>query len=229
MNFQSPEVISCGGRKCNGVDCMRTNEIFNRLADFQPSILGEENYKKYSLLIPLVEQNQETHLLFEVRSMMMRSQPGDVCFPGGKIDDTDRNELHGVLRETEEELGLDERVIKNVTPLDYIVSDFGRIIYPFVGEIMTLDALSINQAEVAEVFTVPLQFFLENEPDKYKINFEIIPEKNFPYHLIQGGKDYDWRPRQMDELFYEYDNRIIWGLTARIIAHFVALLKELER
>lgn len=208
---------------------LRIQDIFKKLEHFQPSILGAEHYKKYSLLIPLVERERETQLLFEVRSMTMRSQPGDVCFPGGRIDQTDCSELHGVLRETEEELGLDERVIKNVTPLDYLVSDFGRIIYPFVGEITTLDALTINQAEVAEVFTVPLKHFIENEPDKYKINFEIIPEKNFPFHLIQGGKNYDWRPRQMDELFYEYDNRIIWGLTARIIAHFVALLKETER
>lgn len=158
----------------------------------------------------------------------MRSQPGDVCFPGGRVDQEDQTILHSVLRETEEEIGIDQTYIKQIVPLDYIVTnfgDFGGIIYPFVGEITSLEALSINEEEVAEVFTVPLRYFLEEEPKKYKIAFEVVPEEGFPYHLIHGGKNYDWRPRRMDELFYEYEGRIIWGLTARIIYHFVDLLK----
>lgn len=208
---------------------MRTEEIFNKLADYEPSILGEEKFKKYSILIPLIEIHGETNLLFEVRAMSLRSQPGDVCFPGGRIEQQDKSQLHCALRETEEELGIEREAIQKIVPLDYIVSDFGRIIYPFVGEIDNLEGLRLNNNEVAEVFTVPLSYFLEQEPAIYKIDFKIVPEENFPFHLIQGGKNYNWRLRQLDEFFYEYNGYIIWGLTARIIKHFVDLLQALNK
>lgn len=204
---------------------MRAEDIFSTLADYEPNILGYEHYRKFSLLLPIVEVNSETHLLFEVRSHAMRSQPGDVCFPGGRVDRTDRTELHGALRETKEEIGIPENYIKNIVPLDYMVSDFGGIIYPFLGEITSLEPLELNKQEVAEVFTVPFNYFLNNEPDRYKVSFEVVPEKGFPFHLIQGGKNYNWRMREMDEMFYEYDGRIIWGLTARIIYHFINVVK----
>lgn len=204
---------------------MRAEDIFTSLANYEPNILGYEHYNKFSLLLPLVDVNNETHLLFEVRSYSMRSQPGDVCFPGGRVDRDDYTELHSALRETEEEIGIEQAYIKNIIPLDYMVSDFGGIIYPFIGKVTSLEQLNLNKKEVAEVFTVPLNYFLENEPKKYKINYQVVPEENFPFHLIHGGKNYDWRMRSKDELFYEYDDRIIWGLTARIIYHFIDLLK----
>lgn len=205
---------------------MKPEDIFNKLENYEPSILGEEQFKKFSILIPLVEVEGETHMLFEVRSLTLRSQPGDVCFPGGRIDRTDQSELHCALRETKEELGIDPKDVENITALDYIVSDFGSIIYPFIGEIKHINGIALNRHEVAEVFTVPLSFFLKHEPDVYKIGFKIVPEEDFPYHLIHGGKNYDWRLRQIDELFYKYNGRIIWGLTARIIKHFVDLIKK---
>jgi len=205
---------------------MKAKDIFTSLSDYKPNILGYEHYNKFSLLLPLVDVNDETHLLFEVRSHAMRSQPGDVCFPGGRVDLSDRTELHSALRETEEEIGINEKYIKNIIPLDYMVNGFHGIIYPFVGKVTSLDNMSLNKQEVAEVFTVPLKYFLENEPEKYKISFEVVPEEDFPFHLIQGGEDYKWRMRQLDELFYEYNDRIIWGLTARIIHHFVEVLKN---
>src|SRR5690625_919341 len=207
---------------------MNTEDVFQALENYEPNILGYDQLQKFSLLLPIVTEKGEPHLLFEVRSLQMRRQPGDVCFPGGRVDREDRTVLHSALRETEEEIGIDKMYIKQIIPLDYIVTsfgDFGGIIYPFVGEITSLEALSLNEQEVAEVFTVPLRYFLEEEPKKYKISFEVVTEEGFPFHLINGGKNYNWSPRQMDELFYEYDGRIIWGLTARIIYHFVHVLK----
>lgn len=204
---------------------MRADDIFATLANYEPNILGYEHYSKYSLLLPLIDIDDKPHLLFEVRSFAMRSQPGDVCFPGGRVDREDQTVLHSALRETKEEIGIEKKYIKNVTPLDYMISSFNSIIYPFVGQITSLEQLKLNKTEVAEVFTVPLHFFLENEPDKYKVSFKVVPEEDFPFHLIQGGEEYDWRMRNTKELFYEYDGRIIWGLTARIIYHFIHILK----
>lgn len=211
-----------------GVEAMNANDVFSKLKNRQASILDKDKCKEYAVLLPLVEVKEETHLLFEVRSIYMRSQPGDVCFPGGRVDLTDVDEQYCAIRETSEELGITPSYIKNVVPLDYIVSDYGQIIYPFVGEIVTLETMKLNKAEVAEVFTVPLSYFLHTEPKRYKVKFEAVPEQDFPFDLIQGGENYDWRTRQLDELFYEYEDRVIWGLTAKIITHFTGLLKKEE-
>lgn len=208
-----------------GDDNVDAQAILKKLINRQPSVMDQKFFKQYAVLLPLVEIEKEIHILFEVRSLKMRSQPGDVCFPGGRIDKEDANALACAIRETTEELGITPATIRHVFPLDYIVAPDGRVIYPYAGEIMSLEKMVLNKAEVAEVFTVPLTFFLEKEPDIYYVNLEVVPEANFPYHLIQDGEDYDWRTRKVEELFYKYNDRVIWGLTAKIIKHFIEIIR----
>src|SRR5690625_2585093 len=85
---------------------MDAANIITKLKNREPSILGRENYREYAVLIPLIENENETHILFEIRSANLRSQPGDICFPGGKIDKEDRGPRHAAIRETSEELGI---------------------------------------------------------------------------------------------------------------------------
>src|SRR5699024_4972313 len=99
-------------------------------------------------------------------------------------------------------------------------------IYPFIGKIHSLDEIVINEAEVAEVFTVPLAFFLEEEPATYDITFQPVPSEDFPYELIHGGENYNWRPRATKEYFYQYDGKVIWALTAHIVRHFIQMTKQ---
>lgn len=205
---------------------MDASNIIGKIKNHKPSILGEENFRKYAVLLPLIEIEEETHILFEVRSMNLRSQPGDICFPGGKVDKEDKNTRHTAIRETSEELGIPEIDIYDVFPLDYMVSDFGRMIYPYVGRIKDIKKIMPNKDEVEEVFSVPLSFFLKTNPKKYKVNFEVMPEDNFPYDLIMGGENYDWRTHQLDELFFKYNGRVIWGLTAKILTHFISLIQD---
>lgn len=155
----------------------------------------------------------------------MRRQPGEICFPGGRIDRRDEDEEETALRETMEELGIRKEAISNVFPLDYIVSPFGMIVYSFAGFIDPETDFEPNPPEVDSVFTVPLKFFLENEPRVYRIDFDIQPEESFPYDLIAGGENYNWRARQVDEFFYLYEDRVIWGLTAKILMHFMELIR----
>jgi 8-oxo-dGTP pyrophosphatase MutT (NUDIX family) len=162
-------------------------------------------------------------VLFEVRASHLRRQPGEVCFPGGKMDESDPDEKYAAIRETMEELGLEEDDITEVVPLDYMVSAFGTIIYPFAGVIADTEKIHPNPDEVGEIFTVPLSFFRDIEPDTYKIHFEVQPEDGFPFDLIVGGENYNWQTRQMDEYFYHYEGKVIWGLTARILTHFLKL------
>ncbi|WP_405097766.1 NUDIX hydrolase [Oceanobacillus sp. FSL H7-0719] len=205
---------------------MDASRILAKLEGRAPSIMGQQRYKQSAVLLPLLNIQDETHVLFEVRSMQMRSQPGDICFPGGRIDKTDKSPKETAIRETMEELGISASNIEAVTPLDYIVNDSGRIIYPFVGKLLNYEQIKLNEAEVSEVFTVPLSYFLETEPEVYKVHFQVNPEKDFPFDLIVGGKDYKWNTGHIDELFYQYNGKVIWGLTAKILTHFVHLLKK---
>ncbi|MGM0900973.1 MAG: NUDIX hydrolase [Bacillota bacterium] len=205
---------------------MGAEHIFNKLKGRNPKILGQEDFFRVSVLLPLVEKDGEIHVLFEVRASHMRRQPNEVCFPGGKMDKNDQSEMHCAIRETTEELGIQEQDISNVIPLDYLVSAFGTIIYPFVGFIDDLTKLRPNPDEVGSVFTVPLSYLQQTEPDRYKINFEVKPEDGFPFDLIVGGENYNWQTRHVDELFYTYEGNVIWGLTARILTHFLELTEK---
>ncbi|GAB3049553.1 NUDIX hydrolase [Virgibacillus ainsalahensis] len=204
---------------------MDASDIIAQLKHRTPRILGYENYFRSAVLLPLIEKDNETHVLFEVRSMQIR-QPGDICFPGGRIDREDKDPTHTAIRETTEELGIGEETIKDVIPLDYMVSDSGRIVYPFTGKITSPELITPNKAEVEEVFTVPLNFFLETKPEQYKVNMHMRPEADFPFDSIVGGENYNWQVRQVDELFYRYDGKVIWGLTAKILTHFIELVND---
>lgn len=204
---------------------MDLHALLKQFQSRTPTILGSENFSKFAVLLPLIEKDGEIHILFEVRSHHMRRQPGEVCFPGGRFDPGDEDERFTAIRETSEELGVAPSDIEHVVPLDFMLS-FSRIIYPFAGVLPSSAELNLNPDEVAEVFTVPLSYLLSVEPDCYPIHFKVEPEEDFPYELINGGKEYNWQTRKVNEYFYHYENRVIWGMTARILKHFLDMVKK---
>lgn len=204
---------------------MDPKSILDKVKNRVPEILGNKDFSKYAILLPLIEKNGEIHILFEVRSHDLRNQPGDICFPGGRIDLQDKTEEDTAIRETIEELGIKREEISDIFPLDYIVSPFGMIVYTFAGIIDSAAHFTPNPPEVDQLFTVPLSFFLEKEPKVYRVNFDIQPEESFPYDLIAGGENYNWRTRTADEYFYLYEDKVIWGLTAKILTHFMDIIR----
>ena len=203
---------------------MELEKILTKLTGHTPKILGSEKFSKYAVMVPLIEKEDGIHVLLEVRSLELRRQPGEICFPGGRIDAEDIDEEEAAIRETVEELGISKEHISDVNPLDYMISPFGMIIYPFVGFIKNPTTIVPNPAEVGEIFTVPLSFFFNNEPEIYHIEFKAEPEENFPFDLIVGGENYNWRTRGLEEYFYRYEGKVIWGLTARILSHFIEVI-----
>lgn len=203
---------------------MKPEDIMTKFNGRKPTILDYDHLRKHAILLPLMEKDNETHILFEVRSMELRTQPGDICFPGGKIDQTDPDPQFCAIRETTEELGIVKTAIQDINPLDYIVSDNGRMIYPFTGIITDPEKINPNPSEVGEVFTVPLSYLQSTEPKKYKVYFNVEPEADFPFDLIVGGEHYNWRIPSKNELFYRYNGKVIWGLTAKVLHHFLTLL-----
>ena len=87
---------------------------------------------------------------------------------------------------------------------------------------------TFSQAEVDEVFTVPLEFFLHTEPECYLTRAKVEPGEDFPYELICGGRDYQWRSRKEEVCFYQYEGHVIWGLTAKMMRAFAEVMKGLQ-
>lgn len=203
---------------------MDIQNLKKMLQNREPRILGSEQFSRYAVLLPIMKKNDELHLLFEVRSYELRRQPGEICFPGGRVDPDDKNEKQTAIRETCEEIGIVETDICHVSPLDYIVNPFGTIIYPFVGFLKDSTQIKPSPDEVAEVFAVPLPYLQQNHPDVYQIEYNLKPEENFPFHHIIGGEQYKWQTRKVEEHFYYYEDKVIWGLTARILSHLLKLM-----
>lgn len=205
---------------------MNFESVQSKLKNHTPSILGSDKFSKYAVMVPLIEKEDGIHVLFEVRSLQLRRQPGEICFPGGRIDPHDLDEQSAAIRETIEELGINRENLTEVYPLDFMISPFGMMIYPFAAMMKNPEEIQPNPAEVGEIFTVPLTYFMENSPDIYHIHFKVEPEENFPFDLIVGGENYNWRTRALDEYFYLYEEKAIWGLTAKILSHFIEIVKQ---
>lgn len=204
---------------------MNINHLKGQLAKPQPLFLGEETAFRSAVLIPLVKKQDEWHILFEVRALTMRKQPGDISFPGGKIDETDESPLAAALRETHEELGIDQQSIEILGRLSPFVVSPAFVVYPFIGIIEQSELNTFNKDEVEELFTVPLDWLRTHEPYVHYVPIEPKPPIDFPYDKIANGENYEWRASRMEEWFYEYENYTIWGLTARLLKHFVEKIK----
>jgi 8-oxo-dGTP pyrophosphatase MutT (NUDIX family) len=181
-------------------------------------------FDESAVMILFVEDANELSIVFEVRAHKLRRQPGDVCLPGGKVEQ-DETPRETSIRETMEELNLEREQIEFIGDMDYYISPYGNRMYAFVG-ILKYGDINANPDEVHHVFKVPLKFFLENDPLLYKMGIGPINQEGFPFHLINGGKDYKFRKGYLDEYFYEYNNHRIWGFTAQIIKSFIEVLKS---
>ncbi|MBQ8801195.1 MAG: CoA pyrophosphatase [Clostridium sp.] len=183
--------------------------------------------QSYAVLVPLVERSDGLHVLYEVRALTLRRQPGEVCFPGGHMEDGETPE-QCALRETFEELGIPEEKIRVLGRLDFVAHRANFIMYPILAVISgeTADRMEPNPAEVGETFEVPLSHLLETDPIEY--DYELIPSpaRNFPYELLNIPRDYKWQRGRENVPVYPWQGHAIWGLTGRITRHLVRLVRK---
>lgn len=204
------------------VDQWQNDPIYRAIHKRKPEMMGNNKIRQYAVMLPLVEVAGEWNVLFEKRSLQLKRQPGEICFPGGRIDPDDKDELAAAVRETCEELGLEKEEIVPFGPLDYIVAS-SQVIYPFVGYITDFQRIQVNADEVESVFCVPLRYLRSVKPELHFIDQIHCPPEHFPFQWVPNGRDYKWRRSQVPEYFYFYEDKIIWGLTARILHHFLQL------
>lgn len=185
-------------------------------------VIGE--FRESAVMILLMEDLEELSIVFEVRAHKLRSQPGDVCLPGGKVE-LGEDPRETSIRETMEELNLQRDQIEFIGDMDYFISPYGNIIHAFVGKLKHGE-INPSKDEVHHVFKVPLKFLLEHEPLLYKMEIGPVNQEGFPFHLINKGKDYKFRKGYLDEYFYEYNDYVIWGFTAQIIKSFIEIIQS---
>ena len=200
---------------------MNINDIKDKVKNNKPYINGWESMKRSAIIIPLVEVNNEVCILFEVRAKKLRSQPGDICFPGGKIDDNETPK-EAAVREIFEELGV--KNIDIINELDIVVRYDGIIIHPYLGIIKDIKEININESEVDHVFYVPVNYLLKHEPLEVKSKIYVERSKEFPYELIVNKENYKFRESHYRSLFYKYEDYNIWGITAEMLKNFLEKL-----
>lgn len=204
---------------------MNISDFERLLANRTPSIM--EVTKDFSVLIPLVEKEGQLFILFELRSAHIR-QPGEVCFPGGMREPGETHE-ECAIRETMEELGIKREDIRMLGEFDCLHNYTNVTMYTFIGVITEEGArIAMNGGaspdEVEEVFLIPLAFFQETEP--YVYTFDVVADvgEDFPYEKIDSPNRYHWRKGTATVPIYQYENHVVWGMTARILR---SLLGEL--
>lgn len=198
------------------------NQIKDIFKHYQAKPIGET--RRYAVLLPLIKVEGEWHVLYEVRSETI-SQPGEVSFPGGRVEENESLK-EAVIRETMEELNLSESDITIYGEMDYMVND-SRTIHCFIGELTVDNWENITpNEEVAKLFTIPLQKLIEEDPTYYKLIMDVNPNQEFPFDRIRNGANYKFNHYRRDIPFYEITEENLWGMTALFTHRFTEIIEK---
>lgn len=160
-----------------------------------------------AVLIPLVMREQLTVLLTQ-RTHHLSTHSGQIAFPGGKIDASDKDAIGAALREANEEVGLDVSAIEVLGQLPVYSTGSAFTVTPVVALIRNDVVITPNPNEVAEVFEVPLAFLMN--------------PKHHRHHQLE------WQSSQRSWLSMPYMDgdieRYIWGATAGMLRNFYRFL-----
>jgi 8-oxo-dGTP pyrophosphatase MutT (NUDIX family) len=161
-----------------------------------------------AVLVPLLERRAGgLDVVFTRRAAHLKNHPGQISFPGGRIEPVDRGPAEAALREAREEIGLCPGSVEIAGYLDAQLTVSGFAVTPVVGVVNEASfAPCPDPTEVAEVFVVPLDFFLE------------------PGNRHCGFRDHDGSRFEVIE--YHWQERRIWGATASMLMRLVSLLQE---
>lgn len=158
-----------------------------------------------AVLVPIVLRTDGQTLLLTQRTAHLRDHPGQISFPGGRVEADDLSPTHTALRETAEEIGLEPERIEVVGFLPEYRTATGFRVTPVVGLVTPPFDLTPDPFEVAEVFEVPLAFLLD--------------PANHQRHSLH------YRGAQRQYYAMPYGEYFIWGATAGMI---VSLAKALD-
>ncbi len=202
---------------------MRRGEIEQRLADYQPGQprstmrqrgdheLNQDNapttsLRPASVLVPLVEREGGLTVLLTQRTTNLPSHGGQISFPGGRQQPEDKDVVATALRETREEIGLEAERITVIGTLDTYITGTGFLVTPIVGIVTPPFELQPDPGEVADVFEVPLAFFLN--PANHEMRSAV------------------WQGRERHFYVMPFEDRYIWGATAGMLKNLYDVLVD---
>ncbi|RYF15037.1 MAG: CoA pyrophosphatase [Comamonadaceae bacterium] len=170
-----------------------------RFTDRQPA--------QASVLVPVVMRERPTILLTE-RTTNLATHAGQVAFPGGKQDETDRDAADTALREAHEEIGLERQLAEVIGTMPTYTTGTMFIITPVIALVRPDYRLALNPHEVADAFEVPLDFLMN------------------PAHHRRHAIEFSGVRREWFSMPYEDDGkeRFIWGATAAMLRNFYRFL-----
>ena len=201
-------------------DVLRIRDIFKNR---KPESI--KKLREVSVVIALMNINDKLHLIFEKRSGNV-NQSGDISFIGGHMEENE-SALTAAIRETKEECHLSDENINIIAQSDYLMNFNSLFVHTFIFEIINVKFEDIDyNDEVEKLIAVPLEEIMHTNYSSYKSKIKIERDENFPYHLIENGKNYNFFTGNEVTYFYEFKNCIIWGLTAKILNNFVEILKN---
>ncbi len=188
---------------------------FRAPPSWQPEIRADGRWRSPELplrpaavLIPLVARG-DLRLLLTRRTAHLHDHAGQISFPGGRVDDGDRDPVHTALREAEEEIGLPSAAVELLGKLPEYVTSTGYRVTPVVGLIERDFALVLDSFEVDEAFEVPLSFLMNPmNHERRRIAFDGAPRTFYAMPWTEGGRRY-----------------FIWGATAAMLRNFYQLMR----
>lgn len=198
------------------MDMSLTNAFRNHLAEClaghdcsEPVVthdLQVDEWRAAAVLVALIPREDGFNVLLTRRSEHLRQHAGQISFPGGRVEDDDPSPEAAALREAEEEVGLAPERVELIGPMAPYQTGTGFIIYPFVAVVEDPGELRPDPCEVAEIFEVPLDFFLD-------------PGNHRPHEM-------DYRGRRYRLHAMPYKHYYIWGATAAILRQLYTILKN---
>ena len=157
-----------------------------------------------AVLVPVVNQSGGPTLLFTQRTSHLHDHAGQISFPGGRVDDGDADRVATALREAEEETGIDRSRVQVIGRLPDFDIQTGFRVTPVVGWVEPPFELSPDPFEVAEIFEVPLEFFLD--PENHRRHRDELNGRIRHYYSMPYGE------------------RNIWGATAGMLHSLYRIL-----
>ena len=143
-----------------------------------------------AVLVPLVNRPQGLQLLLTQRSAHLPDHPGQISFPGGRVEPGDADPAAAALRETGEEIGLAPDNVQVLGHLPSYDTVSGYRVQPVVGWIDPPFELAPDPVEVADVFEVPLEFILDRS--NHQRHFRMLGEIRRDYWAIPWLSRYIW-------------------------------------
>ena len=162
--------------------------------------VDESRLKCAAVLVPLFWQNDEWHLLFTRRTERVDSHKGQVSFPGGACDEGETTPEQTALRESREEIGIRAQDVRLLGRLGKLVTITDFLVTPVVGVIPCPYVFCLESAEVARVFSIPLDW-LNDAANRWQFYLPDRKRNVIAYH--------------------PFDGELLWGATARMTINFL--------